>query len=359
MNHTWPQPARRPHLRPRKVVGLTVALLVGLGAIVALIQSGSSDDAGSGDAASTASAPGAEPSMEMEAEDSAAGGMSATTIADMAGASAGADQLASADTNDAVGSAVAQPAPPLGQAPPPEVPEGTSRVVKNAELRVEVEEEGFTEAIARASGVATANGGFVVSSTTASFEAGRASGDLTLRVPAANFDAARSALAELGTLESEQVSGEDVTAQLVDKEARLRSLRVEEDALNLLVGEATNIGEILTVRQQLAGVRLSIEQLAAQQATLDDAATFSTLRVSLFEPTAPAADPRAAGDPTPAEDSGLARNVTRAVDAAEAVLGGMIVVLGVAAPFLALSLMGWAAYRLARRLRPAVTTVGS
>src|SRR5256885_148575 len=79
-------------------------------------------------------------------------------------------------------------------------------------------------------------GGFVVSSSSSTLEAGKASGDLVIRVPADAFDRVRRELSGLGTIEAVSQSGEDVAAQLVDLDARLRTLRAEESALQAILG---------------------------------------------------------------------------------------------------------------------------
>jgi hypothetical protein len=108
------------------------------------------------------------------------------------------------------------------------------------------------------------------------------------------------------------------------------------------------VGEVLAVREQVSATRLEIEQLAAQQSSLDDRASFSTLEVSLSEPGAIAAGPE------PESATGLARSFDRALDASVAVAGGMVVVLGYLLPLGVLALLAWGAVRVARlRRRPA------
>ena len=250
------------------------------------------------------------------------------------------------------GDTAARAVPPGGQPVPdvPPVPGLEPQIVKHADLSIEVADGSVTEAFDRAADVARRRAGFVVSSSTSTFDAGQASAQLTLRVPVEQFDAARGDLAAVGELRSVQVSGQDVSAQLVDLGARLRALRAEEDALTVLLGEAGAVGEVLAVREQLSSTRLQIEQLAAQQAALEDRATFSTLQVSLFEAGAGAVRT----DPEPA--TGLARSFQQAVEGAVAVVGGMVVVLGYVLPLVGLGLLAWGAGRVIRfglRRRPA------
>lgn len=243
------------------------------------------------------------------------------------------------------------------------VPPGGPRVVRNASLRVEIAEGGFGGAFDQVQALAAANGGFVASSSTSTglgepADAGTGeddgkdrpqAGELTLRVPADRFDAVRRSLAGLGTVAGESVQGEDVTAQLVDYEARLKSLAAEEDALRTLMGRATAVGEVLEVQGRLFQVRQQVEQLQAQRDQLDRAATLATVSVSLFEPGAVADIP-----PEPA--TGMARSLRQAVRGSVAVVGGMIVVVGWTTPIALLGLVGWGIVRLRRRRPPTVAT---
>lgn len=230
--------------------------------------------------------------------------------------------------------------------PAPADPNGP-RIVKRADVRIEVKADGFRAAFQRASAVASAHGGFVASSTSQTDEGEdrqSASGTLVLRVPAAQFDAARAELGGLGDVTSEVIDGEDVGGQLVDLDARIRSLQVEEETLRTLMAKAKTIGETVEVQQQLTRVRQEIEQAAGQRARLQDAAALGTIRANLFEPGAEAV--QEPGDPNP-----VAEGARDAVDASFAVIGGTLVVLGYVLPLGLLVLIGWALWRIVTRRR--------
>jgi len=259
-------------------------------------------------------------------------------------ANAGAGGAASnATAVDATGSSpkLIAPSPPVTSGTPAVVP-GAPKVVRTAELRVKVGKGGFGAAFDQVASIAAANGGFVSSSATSSSDAAR-SGDLTIRVPADRFDAARQGLGALGTVESQSIHGEDVSGQLVDYDARLRSLQSQEEALRVLVGQAKAVGEVLQVQSSLFNVRQQIEQLTAQRSNLDQSASLATIHVSMFEPGA------ALTTTPPVRDPSLVRSVKKAVDGMLAVLGGMIVVLGWLVPPAILGLLVWGGSRLRRR----------
>jgi hypothetical protein len=237
------------------------------------------------------------------------------------------------------------PMPPDGGGTTAVVP-GSPRIVRTADLRVKLGKGGFGAAFDRVAALAAANGGFVSSSTTSSNDGAR-SGELTVRVPSDRFDGVRQSLGELGEIENQSIRGEDVSGQLVDYDARLKSLQAQEDALRVLVGQAKAVGDVLQVQSTLFAVRQQIEQLTAQRANLQQAVSLATLQVSLYEPGA-------LGVVRPVDDDrSLAHSFREAVDGSLAVVGGMIVVLGYLLPLAALALLGWGASRIFRRRPPA------
>lgn len=220
------------------------------------------------------------------------------------------------------------------------------RVVKTATLHLSVARDSLVaKATADANRIAETHGGFVAS--TDSSRGDEATTSLTLRVPAAAYDAALTALRGLGEVEGETLGGKDVTGALVDLDARLRSLRAQEAALNALMAKANTVGETLQVAQAAADVRTRIEQLAAQQSQLADQADFATITMQI-------AGPNAATDRSLGEEPVLVSSFRSAVGATLDVFGGVIVLLGYLLPAALLAALGYGLWRLLGRLRPAV-----
>jgi hypothetical protein len=294
-------------------VALVVLLAVGAGAC-----SGGDDRSSAGDAGEEANA---SPNVA-----------AASLSADEDGATAGG--AGGSDGGELVG---ALPAGVAGE-----------RVVKTASLEVEVASGDFAAAFSKVPTIAAAHGGFVASSSSmeGTEEGRQAAGTLVVRVPSENFDAARQQLVDLGDLQSQQLKGDDVGGQLADLDARLRNLRSHEEAIRLLMTKTGTIGETIEVQRQLSTVREQIEQLAAQQARLNDAVAYATITLSLAEPGV-AFNPK--GDGSPLGDA-----FGRALDGAENVLAAVIVTLGYLVP---LGLLAGAVFLVARpflaRRRPA------
>jgi hypothetical protein len=228
----------------------------------------------------------------------------------------------------------------------PGLPELGSAVVRNARLTIVVRDGTFAAAFDAASLVAGTYGGYVQSSSTAGTRV--RSGELLLRVPADRFDDAMSDLRGLGTVGPQSVSGEDVSAQFVDLEARLRTWEAQEVVLLDLMGQARTISDTIRVQGELQDVQLRIEQITGQLRLLEDRTTFATIQVSMREAGAPVA--REDDETRPS----LGEAWERAVDGFLGVCFAIVVGLGYLIPLAAIAGIGWLAFR--RLSAPRVAT---
>jgi hypothetical protein len=111
----------------------------------------------------------------------------------------------------------------------------------------------------------------------------------TLRIPSAQFDSARAQLRALGRVTEDSQRAEDVTATVVDLEARLSSARVTERRLSELLRNRTgDVADVLEVEREMTRVRTEIEQLQAQQQQLERRVEYATLTVEVVEERAAA-----------------------------------------------------------------------
>ncbi len=106
----------------------------------------------------------------------------------------------------------------------------------------------------------------------------------TLRVPAAQLDAALAELKTLGRVESESQNGQDVTAQYVDLEARLSNSRnTEQRLLDLLRQRTGKLSDVLEVETELSRVREEIERMEGERRLLSKQVAFATLNATVSE----------------------------------------------------------------------------
>lgn len=156
-------------------------------------------------------------------------------------------------------------------------------IIKTGEITVEVEDVATTTGTVRA--LALELDGYVSSS----FQGHREeSATLTLRIPADRFEDALAALHELDVeVLAEATREEDITAVVVDTEARLTNLRAAEEQYRALLDRAERVEDILAIQNQLFQVRGEIEAMEAQLKYLNDQAAMATLTVTIVPVPAP------------------------------------------------------------------------
>jgi hypothetical protein len=155
------------------------------------------------------------------------------------------------------------------------------RIIETAQLSLVTKRHQFSGAFNRASAIANTYGGFVASSSTQGVRSHF--GRLTIRVPSSSFEPALHDLQRLGRVEGQSISGQDVTSQYVDLQARLRNWQAQERALLKLMSRATTIGETLRVQNELSSVQMRIEELKGQLRVLNDQTSLATIDVSMRE----------------------------------------------------------------------------
>lgn len=212
-------------------------------------------------------------------------------------------------------------------------------VIKTADVRLQVARGGFKEALQSATQVATAHGGFVVSSTVEGEDARR--GSLVIRVPAAAFEQALNAVRDLGEVKRDVVSTQDVSQEFVDLEARRRNLEAQEAVLLRLMDESQTVSDAIKVQRELTGVQLEIEQITGRLRFLEDQTAFGTISIALFE--------RGVG-PAP-KPNALQRGWSRATDAFLTIVSGLVASLGVVVPLGLAALVVWLVIRRTRPVR--------
>ena len=91
-------------------------------------------------------------------------------------------------------------------------------------------------------------------------------------------------LKSLGHVENETQAGEEVTQQHADLVARLKNSRETEQRLQAILLQRTGkISDVLAVEQEIARVRGEIEQMEAEQKTLEHRVDFASIELSLAE----------------------------------------------------------------------------
>ena len=218
-----------------------------------------------------------------------------------------------------------------------------SKIVRDGRIGIVVDDGAFGESVGELTFIAERHGGFVLSSSTSNDR----SGTFVLRIPERQFDQARNDIRNLATrVRFEEVRGDDVTAEFIDFQARLRILQTRRELLFDLFQQAATTDEILRMSSQLDDVTLRIEQIQGQLRFLKDQVAESTLRVSIQERNAPAVT----GEPDVANPD-LGSSFDLAVQGFLRIVGAVIVGLGYLIPITALAVAVWMAVWFVRRRR--------
>jgi hypothetical protein len=231
------------------------------------------------------------------------------------------------------------------------VPALPSKVIKTGAVTLQVGQCKLGDTMGRMADLATSLGGFVASSSSDTIDTGSAPyGDITLRVPVASFESLLEQVQALGTPTSVTSSGQDVTSQYVDLQARIQSLADTRSQFQQILTKAESIGDILAVEQQIGDIQTQIEQLQGELEVMTDQTSYSTLSVHVFErgKQVAAPTPRPAPSGVSKAWSHARHSFARGIEAVIAASGGAAVFLVFLGLVVGLARFGWILVR--RRL---------
>ncbi|MFP3895710.1 MAG: DUF4349 domain-containing protein [Anaerolineales bacterium] len=117
-------------------------------------------------------------------------------------------------------------------------------------------------------------------------------GRMTVRVPAESLDEVLDQLQDMAfKVEDEDISGEDVTQEYVDLQARLRNLEATEEELLILLTEVresrSKAEDILAIHRELTNIRGQIESLKGRKQYLERMSALATINVTIRPKEAP------------------------------------------------------------------------
>jgi len=152
-------------------------------------------------------------------------------------------------------------------------------VIRNGELTVRV--ANVEQAEDKVAAMIQAAGGYVDSAESSDLAGATPTLNMKLKVPVAKFDAILDQIEALGTRMAKKVGSEDVTASLVDMNARLKVMRSQEEVYRRMLAKSSNSQEMMDVQDKLMNLRGMIESLEGQQKSLSGLAALSTIELTL------------------------------------------------------------------------------
>jgi Domain of unknown function (DUF4349) len=163
------------------------------------------------------------------------------------------------------------------------------KVIQNAEMTIEADAP--NEGQRKIAAIADKHSGFVVISESkqneaASHNVASTVVNIVIRVPMRQFEAAKAEIRGVGgRILHEKSSGQDITEEYIDLEARIRTKRALETQFLEIMKQARKISDALEVQTQLANVRTEIERLEGRRRFLENQSALSTIKITLHTPT--------------------------------------------------------------------------
>ena len=105
----------------------------------------------------------------------------------------------------------------------------------------------------------------------------------TIRVPASRFEEFLHQTEGIGNVTSVSRYAENVTSQYTDYEARLDSLRTQEERLLAMLEKSEDVESLIALEQRLADVRYELESIERNLRNLDLQISYSTINLNLQE----------------------------------------------------------------------------
>jgi len=226
-------------------------------------------------------------------------------------------------------------------------------VGKSASLTLEV--RNVDDAVLKISQLAEKDSGlgagYVEEATTSTEADGRKHALLRLKVPAAGLQDCLAQIEKLGVLRRKSVTGQEMSVDYSDAEARLKIYKQQESRYMEILARANTVDDIVRLQNELAVVQTNIELLQGRLDLLKNQTVYSSVTVEMSQSDSAAAPPPAGGTlGQVGEEAGKSFLLTsRGLEALAVRAAGII---GGAGPVLILLGLGWLAYLVYHRTRP-------
>lgn len=162
--------------------------------------------------------------------------------------------------------------------------ETTRQLIYVADIRLVVEDFSTVEGKSGISQLIEQYGGHAADVSIERDQGRARSGHWQARIPIKNYRTFLDKLQDLGYPEHLRETTEDVTAQYVDLDARIRNKqRLEERFLQLLDRSAGKINELIEVERELGRVRGEIERMQSMFRSLESRIKMTTVTINVRE----------------------------------------------------------------------------
>ena len=156
-------------------------------------------------------------------------------------------------------------------------------VIKTCSISVEVKE--YNAASKEIEKIMKESGGYIENSSISTSSDNRKSGQIVLKIPAANFETALEKMEKVGKILGKSIRGENVTEEYYDIESRLKNAETTQQRILTFLEKAKNAREAVEVQHELDAVSEKIERFKGRLKFLSHSVGFSTITMNVGEPT--------------------------------------------------------------------------
>ncbi len=162
------------------------------------------------------------------------------------------------------------------------------KIIRNADLSLESDEPEVAQQ--KIATIAQQKGGFVIQSTQRGTDVTSVKRDtvtMSIRVPSEKFNESLDEIRKTASrVVLETVSGQDVTEEFIDIEARLKAKKALEEQFLEIMKRSNSVADALNVQREISNVRSEIEQIEGRKRFLENQSSLSMIKVSLQTPNA-------------------------------------------------------------------------
>lgn len=156
------------------------------------------------------------------------------------------------------------------------------KIIREATISIEATD--ITTALNQATILSARIGGYTLRSNMWQEGDERNYASFSFAVPVQRFEDAMEQSRRLGKVTGENITSQDVTAQFIDTEARIKNLEATAERVRTILEGATELKYVLQINQELSRVEGNLESLKGQRNALAQKTSFSTIHLDLVPP---------------------------------------------------------------------------